>query len=299
MRNFWPGIFDRAVFDVPERLADHLGRRWKRARRKAEDGAMNIKQVTSIYFSPTGNTKTAAELIAGQIAGQQAQLDLTDPGRRPDYHFLENEAVLVGVPVYGGRIPAVAAERLKRLHGRKTAAILMVTYGNRAYEDALLELKLILQRQGFRPVAAAAVPAEHNIVRSIAQGRPDKADRKKLKQFGREVGRRFWELESNYRIGDLKVPGNRPFRKFHGVPLKIKARPSCKGCGQCIRKCPVQAISRTDPKVTDSDRCIACMRCVRQCPSEARRINAVVLLAVKQKLKKVCAERKEAEFFMV
>lgn len=259
---------------------------------------MNIKQVTSVYFSPTGNTKTAVELIAGQLPWKQGRLDLTDAGRRPEYHFMENEAVVVGVPVYGGRVPATASERLKRLHGRKTAAVLVVTYGNRAYEDALLELKLILQRQGFCPLAAAAVPAEHNIVRSIAQGRPDKADRKRLKQFGRELGRRFWELSSNYRIGDLKVPGHRPFRKFHGVPLKIKVGSSCKGCNTCIRKCPVQAISRTDPRITDTERCIVCMRCVKQCPSGTRKINTMVLLVVAQKLKKACGERKEAEFFI-
>lgn len=260
---------------------------------------MNIEQVTSVYFSPTDNTKTAVELIAGALPGHQAGLDLTDAGERPDYYFMENEAVVVGVPVYGGRVPAAAAGRLKKLHGKKTAAVLVVTYGNRAYEDALLELKLILQRQGFCPMAAAAVSAEHNIVRSIGAGRPDKADRKKLRQFGRELGKRFWELTSNYRIGDLKVPGSRPFRKFHGVPLKIKVGSSCKNCGTCIRKCPVQAISRTDPRVTDTERCITCMRCVKQCPTGARKINTMVLLAVGHKLKKVCGERKEPEFFML
>ena len=259
---------------------------------------MNIKQVTSVYFSPTGNTKTAVELIAGQLPWKQERLDLTDAGRRPEYHFMENEAVIIGVPVYGGRVPATAAERLKRLHGRKTAAVLVVTYGNRAYEDALLELKLILLRQGFCPLAAAALQAEQNMVLSIASGGPDKTDRRRLKQFGRELGRRFWELSSNYRIGDLKVPGHRPFRKFHGVPLKIKVGSSCKSCGTCIRRCPVQAISRTNPRITDNERCIVCMRCVKQCPSGARKINKMVLLAVAQKLKKVCRERKEAEFFI-
>ncbi len=260
---------------------------------------MNIKQITRVYFSPTYNTKTAVRLIAEPLSGNQEQLDLTGPGSRPDYYFMENEAVVVGVPVYGGRVPAVAAERLKKLHGRKTAAVLVVTYGNRAYEDALLELKLIMQRQGFCPMAAAAVSAEHNIVRSIGAGRPDKADRKRLRQFGRELGKRFWELPSNYRIGDLKVPGNRPFKKFRGVPLKIKVGLSCKNCGACIRKCPVQAISRTDPRVTDTQRCITCMRCVKVCPSGARKINTMVLLAVGQKLKKVCSERREAEFFIL
>ena len=169
---------------------------------------------------------------------------------------------------------------------------------NYLYEDALLELKLIMQKQGFCPVAAAAVPAEHNIVRSIATGRPDKADRKKMKQFGREVGKRFWELASNYRIGDLQVPGKRPFRKFHGVSLKIKVGSSCRNCGTCIRMCPVQAISRTDARVMDTERCITCMRCMKVCPTGARKINTMVLLAVGHKLKKVCPERKEPEFFI-
>ena len=259
---------------------------------------MNIKQVTRVYFSPTDNTRTVVELIAGQLPFRQEKLDLTDAGQRPEYHFLENEAVIVGVPVYGGRVPATAFERLKKLHGRQTAAVLVVTYGNRAYEDALLELKLILQRQGFCPMAAAAVPAEHNIVRSIAAGRPDKSDRKRLRHFAKDLGRRFWELPGNYRIGDLQVPGHRPFKKFHGVPLKIKVGSSCKNYGTCIRKCPVQAISRTDPRVTDTERCIACMRCIKQCPSGTRKINKLVLLAVAQKLKKLCKERKEAEFFI-
>lgn len=260
---------------------------------------MNIREITGVYFSPTENTKAVIQWIMGQLPIRQEMLDLTDPGQRPDYYFLENEAVTVGVPVYGGRVPATAAERLKKLHGRQTAAVLVVTYGNRAYEDALLELKLIMERQGFRPIAAAAIPAQHNIVPGIGKGRPDKGDRRKIRQFIRRVGTRFWEMTSNYRIGKLKVPGHRPLKKYHVLPLKIKVSSSCNGCKECIRKCPVQAISRTDPKVTDTKRCIVCMRCVKVCPKNARKIPVMAMLMVKHKLKKVCAERKEPEFFIL
>ena len=260
---------------------------------------MNIKQVTGVYFSPTENTKTVVEGICAQLPVKRERLNLTDPGQRPEYHFLENEAVIVGVPVYGGRVPATAAERLKKLHGRHTAAVLVVTYGNRAYEDSLLELKLILERQGFRPIGAAAVPMEHNIVPDFGKGRPDKGDKKKLKQFSRMVGTRLWELASNYRIGKLVVPGHRPLKKYHVLPLKIKVSSSCDGCKTGIKKCPVQAISRTDPKVTDTQRCIVCMRCVKVCPKKARRIPKMVMFVVRHKLKKVCSERKEPEFFIL
>lgn len=264
---------------------------------------MNLKQITSIYFSPTGSTKRVVELIAGQVAGRaggrRESLDLTDAAMgRPDYRFIENEAVAVGVPVYGGRVPATAAERFKKLHGRGTPAILVVTYGNRAYEDALLELGDILKAQGFVPVAAAAVAAEHNIVRSIAEGRPDGKDEGFLRRFGVQAGEKLAGMQAGFRRTELPLKGNRPYREYHGVPLKIKTGPSCINCGACIRGCPVQAISRTDARITDGERCIRCMRCIQVCKAGARKINPLVLMAVRQKLKKVCADRKEPEFIL-
>lgn len=260
---------------------------------------MNLKQVTSIYFSPTGNTRGVTELIARGISDKIDILDLTDAGKRPDYHFTEDEAVVVGVPVYGGRVPETAVNRLRKLHGRNTPAVLVATYGNRAYDSALLELKFILSEQGFRPAAAVAAPAEHNIVRSIASGRPDAEDRKKLRQFGGTLRKMFQAMKSSYQIRRLSVPGKEPFPEYHGVPLKIKVGSSCNNCKTCIRKCPVQAISRTDPKITDTQRCIVCMRCVKECPSHARKINKLVLLAVGQGLRIACAERKKPELFLL
>ena len=143
------------------------------------------------------------------------------------------------------------------------------------------------------------MPTEQNIVPDFGKGRPDKGDKKKLKQFSRMVGTRLWELASNYRIGKLVVPGHRPLKKYHVLPLKIKVSSSCDGCKACIKKCPVQAISRTDPKVTDTQRCIVCMRCVKVCPKKARRIPKMVMFVVRHKLKKVCSERKEPEFFIL
>lgn len=260
---------------------------------------MNLKQITSIYFSPTESTKGVVELIAEQIHGNRESLDLTDAVKtRPDYGFTENEAVLVGVPVYGGRVPETAVRRLRKLRGHHTPAVLVVTYGNRAYEDALLELKDILTEQGFVPAAATAVVTEHNIVRTIAQGRPDDQDRRLLAGFGRQVDELLRDTSSPYELPEIAVKGNHPYKEYHTIPMKIKVGSSCNGCGTCIRKCPVQAISRTDPKITDEERCIGCMRCIRVCPVEARKVSSLLLMAVRQKLKKVCSDRKEPEFIL-
>lgn len=258
---------------------------------------MNFKQITGIYFSPTEHTKKVVELIAGRIHGNRTVLDLTDAGKRPDYHFTEDEAVIVGVPVYGGRVPETAEKRLRKLHGRNTPAVLVVTYGNRAYEDALAELRDVLSEQGFQTVAAAAVVTEHNILRGIATGRPDAADEDALRQFGKKVDDRLRTVRSACRIGEVAVKGNVPYRAYGTVPFKIKVSGGCSRCGLCIKKCPVQAISRTDPKVTDQKRCISCMRCVKVCPMEKRKISPFILYVAGKKLKKACDTRKEPEFF--
>lgn len=121
---------------------------------------MNFKQITGIYFSPTESTKKVVELITAEIHGNRASLDLTDAvSKRPDYNFTENEAVIVGVPVYGGRVPETAVERLLKLHGRQTPAVLIVTYGNRRMRTPWWscgmcfggrDLKLLLPRRSLR-----------------------------------------------------------------------------------------------------------------------------------------------------
>ncbi len=258
---------------------------------------MNLRGITGVYFSPTGHTKQVSELILSRLKAGAEYVDLTDAGKRPAYGFNEDEAVLVGMPVYAGRVPDTAVKRLKLLHGNHTPAILAVTYGNRDYEDALVELQDIMTEQGFCPVAAAAVSVQHSIVTSIADGRPDESDKKKIGEFADRVGKLLTDIRCCGEMKELKLPGNRPYRPYRTSSIKTKVSSSCNGCGLCIRKCPVQAISRTDPKITDEERCISCMRCTAVCPTGGRKISRMVYLVLSQKLKKLCAERREPEFF--
>lgn len=46
----------------------------------------------------------------------------------------------------------------------------------------------------------------------------------------------------------------------------------CTGCGDCIEKCPVEAISMIDEKADiDMEKCIRCAICHNICPEEAVR----------------------------
>ena len=104
---------------------------------------MKVKRVKLIYFSTTGTTQRVLEGIAKGIDVEDVErLNLTLPdGAQQSIPPFSDELVIIGAPVYGGRLPVDAIERLKQLEASNTLAVLIVVYGNREFDDALLEFK--------------------------------------------------------------------------------------------------------------------------------------------------------------
>lgn len=248
-----------------------------------------------ITFSPTGGTQRVSAVLIKALGGEATSVDLTDS--RQDFsavRLTQEDVAVISVPSYGGRVPAVAVERLTAIRGQRARAVLVCVYGNRAYEDTLVELEDAARQAGFRVVAAVAAVAEHSIVRQVAAGQPDAQDAEQLAAFGEKI-------RAKLSAGDLsepELPGNRPYKKAGGAGIVPKATGACNRCGVCAAKCPVQAIPKDDPSKVDAKTCISCMRCVAVCPQKARKVNPLLLSTAGLMLKKACSGRKECELFL-
>lgn len=252
-------------------------------------------KIYEICFSPTGGTKKAAEALGSILADERRFVDLTDSKTRfSDISVGKEDAAVIAVPSYGGRVPAVAAERISEIQGNGTKAVLVCVYGNRAYEDTLAELQDTAKQAGFCVIAAVAAIAEHSIAHEFAEGRPDGDDIAKLREFADKIRKKIESGNSS----EPEIPGNRPYKERGGSGMVPHPTEECVKCGLCAERCPVQAISANDPKVVDGSKCISCMRCVKICQHSVRKVDDAMLEGVRNMLKKVCSDRKEPELLV-
>lgn len=255
--------------------------------------------VYSIFFSPTGGTKKVMDVLAQALSEAVTEIDLTE--RDMDFAsgdgkaFKKEDICLIGVPSYGGRVPDIAVKRISRLRAEGTPAVLIVVYGNRAYEDTLLELGDTASACGFTVAAAVGAVAEHSIMHQYGAGRPDASDQKELAEFAGKIRAR---LDSEAEWTSPSLPGSRPYKAYNGVPLKPKAGKQCTGCGRCAAACPAGAVPKDRPQETETALCISCMRCIQICTVSCRSLNRVMLTASSQLLKSACEKRKKNELFL-
>lgn len=248
-----------------------------------------------LYFSPTGGVERAARLVGEAVAetlGMEAVLYELAAPRITWPEFAAGDVLLLAAPVYGGRIPALLADQLEALRplteGREIPTIVLVVYGNRAFEDALLELADKATACGLPVMAGISAVAEHSMCRSVAAGRPDAEDAAALRGLGRQAAEHLRTAP----VPAPRLPGTRPYRHWQAMQVTPTASVACTSCGLCASRCPARAIDPERPQTSSRERCILCMRCVKICPAHARALPAPVVALLTEKLGP-CLERRD------
>ena len=268
---------------------------------------MVMNPVRLLYFSPTGTTRKVLGAIAEGLGKDKPKhIDLTSPVTRTGRgRTIQGGLTIIGVPVYTGRVALEAVKKLQWFKANRAPAVIVVVYGNREYEDALLELQHIAIEAGFTPIAGAVFIGEHSFSTEgtpIAQGRPDADDLDRARSFGTMVQKKISNLESLRNLPPLAVPGNFPYRE-RGPARNTSPETSyvlCIRCGKCAEVCPVAVITlKKDSVITDKEKCTLCCACVKNCPSGARRLEDPQLTQfIREKLSAMCSNRKEPEFYI-
>lgn len=286
---------------------------------------MMIKKIWAASFSPTGGTEHIVSLLAEEMGKclklpvHKISFTLPDE-RKKSCTFTEEDLLILGTPVYAGRIPNKILPDVDRsFEGNGTLAVAVSVFGNRNYDDGLMELALLLENHGFCVAAAAAAAARHAFSDDIGAGRPDKQDEEELRVFARRAAEKIKEFSGVEKIVSgnkaacgvlaLQITGHNPVGPYYtplradGQPAKfLKAKPVtdenlCNRCGTCAQVCPMGSISREDPSVVNGI-CIKCQACIRSCPAQAKHFEDEDFLSHVEMLREHYTRRAANAFFL-
>ena len=272
---------------------------------------MQFKTVWAVYYSGCGSTRRLLRGMA-EAAGEALmlpvrELDYSRPeAREKSYCFTQTDLVFWGSPTYAGRLPNVLLPFLRgNFSGGGAAAVAVVLYGNRSYDDALKELCEVLAGNGFLAAAGAAVTAEHAFAPVLAHGRPNAEDRAAAAEFARKTA---LTLRGREHPIPVTVPGREPIGAYYtplgldGEPARfLKAKPKtdpeqCTRCGLCAAVCPMGSIPREEPTECTGI-CIKCQGCIRECPAGAKYFDDEAFLSHRAMLEQNYIRRRENEFY--
>lgn len=252
-------------------------------------------KITTVYFSATYTTKKVVEHIANQLSNEINVYDITNDVPNDEITIPKDELLIVGIPVYAGRVPEMAVDRIRRFKGKGTRAVAVAVYGNRDYDDALLELSDILSSNGFQVISAGAFIAQHSIFPKVGANRPDTADFQEINAFADET-KKIFEMD-NDKLLPIHIRGNRPYKIPGSIPIFPSAIKTCKECGKCAKLCPAGAIPMEYPKEVDETKCIKCGRCIVVCPTQSRKFQGMTYTMASMKFNMAYKERREPEIF--
>lgn len=229
------------------------------------------------YFSGTGNSKYAAEMI-GEILGDEV-VSLSERIHVRVNKKIETKKPLVFVtPVYAWRMPRLVEEWiLKSKFCGNTKAYFVLTCGD-SIGNAGAYLKKLCSKKKWRYMGCAEILMPENYIAMFSA--PSKQDAKRIILQAGPWIQRTAELILNGKTLDERKIGlkDRILSSkvvnggFYALCVKAKsfyATDNCVSCGYCTTVCPLNNIHMNGNKPEWDNKCTHCMACICRCPQKA------------------------------
>lgn len=242
-----------------------------------------VKSVCGYYFSGTDTTKKICETIGKKMAYLLnlpfESYNFSLPSIRKEKISLDKKIIVFGTPVIAGRVPNLFVNYIKSLKSKNSIGIAVVLYGNRNYDDALIELRDLMMGIGIQVIGCGAFIGEHSFSNELAKGRPNDDDLECAEKFAVSLYEKV--VENRLEMGKIPKGMRYPYRKHYrprdryGNWIDIrKVKPithkdKCVDCKKCVRICPMEAIEYHDVSIV-SGICMKCCGCVKKCPQNAK-----------------------------
>jgi len=242
-------------------------------------------EVTLIYLSQSGNTRTVAETMATALrdAGHGARTVALEVATPRD--ATAGELVGVGCPCLASQAPTPVKTFLRTLPplgGRR--AFVFATSGA-APGRVLADLSGLLRGKGAEVVGGfLARGQDHHpapYLNGLSPGRPDADDLAAARRFAVAVGEHVATGRSGP-LAESRADAFAPTERFYDLVARLSSdavlrvvepeprldASRCDQCGWCARVCPIGNIA-LEPYPLLGAHCIRCYRCLNGCPKEA------------------------------
>lgn len=264
-----------------------------------------------MYFSPTGTTRKVVTRLASQTASRLSaphirEIDFTPKkARQESYEFCQDDLLIIGVPVYAGRVPNVLKDAIGSIRGNGAKAVAVVLFGNRSFDDGLVELRGLLTSGGFLVIAAGAFVGEHAFSDILAKGRPDQKDMVLVDCFAKQLSEKlqagddntdFW-VKGQMPLGNYYTPLNMEGEAVNILKVKPKTTEDCTDCKHCVKICPMESILWEDPTQVIGI-CIKCGACIKGCPVRAKYYDDPGFLGHKLQIETTFIDPKNPEWYL-
>lgn len=232
------------------------------------------------YFSGTGNSYYIAEKIAQALGERLISIAELVRDNRYTVEVKKGENIGFVYPVHACAPPDIVTEFIKKMKLKDYDGNYMYSVYNCAgrAEYTSRIMKEVSEKQGFEIKGFYEILMPGNYV-TVKKHLPEE----KVKRYLAEADQHILETVeairskiSNYKKEKHSFLLSYVLHKMAVMEKEVEftVGEQCKGCGQCVRICPMKAISLKEGKpIRDMKKCAFCLGCVNVCPTQALQVG--------------------------